>query len=263
VSRTLAPSSQGRATGAVLGALLGFLAVELNLAALVSYHGDTAFLVAAGGVLGLLLWPTRLRLPLVLVTGGLAALWLLVAFAPVSAWLAEGLPRRDPLRKGDAVFVFSSRLQKDGEPATEALSRLLHGVGLVAGGRAPRLILSEQPRSRPYAPVAREWLRRLKVDAELLTVGPVLNTRDEAKLVGEMVRLRGWRTIIVVTSPTHSRRACLALEREGVDVVSLPSVETRFDLETLDRPGERLMAFGALTHERLGLLYYRFKGWVR
>lgn len=263
MSPGLASSSRGRLVGAALGALLGFLAVELNLAALVSYHGDTAFVVAVGAVLGLLLWTTRRGALLAWATVGLGLAWLLVAFAPVSAWLAEGLPRRDPPRKGDAVFVFSSRLQKDGEPTTEALSRLLHGVGLVAGGQAPRLILSEQPRSRPYAPVAREWLRRLKVDAELLTVGPVLNTRDEAKLVGEMFRVRGWHTLLVVTSPTHSRRACLALEREGVDVVSLPSVETRFDLETLDRPGERLMAFGALTHERLGLLYYRFKGWVR
>ena len=92
---------------------------------------------------------------------------------------------------------------------------------------------------------------------------PVTNTRDEAKLVAEMFRLEGWRTVIVVTSPTHSRRASASLEREGLDVVSSPSVETRFDLETLDRPGERLMAFGALTHERLGLLWYRFKGWVR
>jgi uncharacterized SAM-binding protein YcdF (DUF218 family) len=66
-----------------------------------------------------------------------------------------------------------------------------------------------------------------------------------------------------VTSPTHSRRAALALEREGVDVVSSPCRETRFDLETLDRPGERLMAFGSLIHERLGLLYYRWRGWVR
>jgi uncharacterized SAM-binding protein YcdF (DUF218 family) len=153
-------------------------------------------------------------------------------------------------------------LQRDGEPTTEALSRLLHGVGLVADGHAPRLVLSEQPRMPAYAPVARQWLRTLKVQAELLTVGPVTNSREEARLVGEMFRQRGWRTILAVTSPTHSRRACLALEHEGLDVVSSPSVETRFDLETLDRPGERLMAFGALTHERLGLLWYRFKGWV-
>jgi uncharacterized SAM-binding protein YcdF (DUF218 family) len=263
VRLTGAPWARGRATGAAVGALLGFLAVELNVAALVSFGGDTAFLVVAGAIAGMLLWPTPLRGLFWAATAAAALAWLLVAFGPVSARLADGLPRRDPLRKGDAVFVLGSRLQRDGEPTTEALSRLLHGVGLVAGGQAPRLILSEQPEMRAYAPVAREWLGQLKVDTELLTVGPVRSTRDEAKLVGEMFRLRGWHTLLVVTSPTHSRRACLALEHEGLDVVSSPSVETRFDLETLDRPGERLMAFGALTHERLGLLWYRFKGWVR
>jgi uncharacterized SAM-binding protein YcdF (DUF218 family) len=263
VSPTFASSSQGRLVGAALGAFLGLLALELNLGALVSFRGDAAFLVALGGVVGFLVWPTRLRVPLAFATGGLALVWLLVAFGPVSPWLAKGLPRRDPLRKADAVFVLGSRLQKDGDPTAEALSRLLHGVGLVAEGHAPRLIVSEQPRLRPYAPVAREWMRRFEVEGEVLTVGPVLNTRDEAKLVAEMFRLRGWRTLIVVTSPTHSRRACLALDHEGVEVVSSPSVETRFDLETLDRPGERLMAFGALTHERLGLVYYRWRGWIR
>jgi uncharacterized SAM-binding protein YcdF (DUF218 family) len=263
VSRPGAPWAEVRATGAALGALLGFLALELNVPGLVSFGGDAAFLVVAGALLGMLAWPTRVRglLAAALVVASLG--WVLVAFGPVSAWLAEGLPRRDPLRNADAVYVLSSRLQQDGEPTTEAQSRLLHGVGLVSSGHAPRLIVSEQPRMRPYAPVAREWLARLKVDTELLTVGPVTNTRDEARLVGEMFRLRGWRTLLLVTSPTHSRRAGAAFEREGLDVVSSPSVETRFDLETLDRPGERLLAFGALTHERLGLLFYRWKGWAK
>ncbi|HEY6555407.1 MAG TPA: hypothetical protein VI669_18770, partial [Vicinamibacteria bacterium] len=105
-----ASSAQGRATGAVLGALLGFLAIELNLAGLVSFGGDTAFLVVAGALVGLVLWPTRLRGFLAVTTAGAALAFLLVAFGPVSAWLAAGLPRRDPLRTADAVFVLSSRL---------------------------------------------------------------------------------------------------------------------------------------------------------
>ena len=153
MSRTGAPWAEGRATGAALGALLGFLALELNVPGLVSFSGDVAFLVVAGAFLGMLVWPTRAR-GLLAATLAVASLgWVLVAFGPVSAWLAEGLPRRDPLRSADAVFVLSSRLQRDGEPTTEALSRLLHGVGLVSSGHAPRLILSEQPRMKPYAPV--------------------------------------------------------------------------------------------------------------
>jgi hypothetical protein len=39
-------------------------------------------------------------------------------------------------------------------------------------------------------------------------------------------------------------------------------VETRFDLDTLERPEERLEAFGSLVHEQLGLLLYRQRGWI-
>ena len=94
-------------------------------------------------------------------------------------------------------------------------------------------------------------------------MGPVTSTRDEAVLLGRLFRERGLHTLIVVTSPVHSRRACLTIEHEGIDVVSSPSIETRYDLETLDRPGERLMAFGAVAHERLGLAVYRWRGWIR
>jgi hypothetical protein len=39
-------------------------------------------------------------------------------------------------------------------------------------------------------------------------------------------------------------------------------METRFDLETLDRADDRLIAFGSLIHERVGLWVYRRRGWI-
>jgi uncharacterized SAM-binding protein YcdF (DUF218 family) len=105
-------------------------------------------------------------------------------------------------------------------------------------------------------------MARLRLEGDVLSVGPVRSTRDEALAVAALCRERGWRRVLVVTSPTHSRRASLALEREGVVAVSSPSVETRFDLETLDRPAERLKAFGSLTHECVGLWIYGRRGWL-
>jgi hypothetical protein len=49
---------------------------------------------------------------------------------------------------------------------------------------------------------------------------------------------------------------------EGATIVSTPSAETRFDLETLDTWGDRLAAFGSVMHERLGLWMYARRGWV-
>jgi hypothetical protein len=51
-----------------------------------------------------------------------------------------------------------------------------------------------------------------------------------------------------------------------VNVISVPSVETTFDYENLGAEvhgDDRVRAFGPLLHERVGLLYYRYKGWIR
>jgi uncharacterized SAM-binding protein YcdF (DUF218 family) len=211
----------------------------------------------------MLAWATRGRWLFGAATAALALGWCLVAFTPLSLWLVADLARVDPLEQADGVFVFSSRLQGDGEPTTVALSRLNHGIELIGQGLAPRLILSELPPPSPsYAAYARASLGRLGLQAELLTVGPVRNTRDEAVAVARLCRQRSWSKLLVVTSPYHSLRASAAVEHEGLRVVASPAIETRFDVQSLDRPGERLEAFGALIHEHVGIWVYQRRGWL-
>lgn len=251
------------AVGFAVGGLIGLLALELDLATLVSYWESRAPLAVVVALACALLWRTRLKALLVLVAAGLSALWLAVAFTPLCARLADGLVRRDQVEPADAVFVFGSSLQLDGDPMPEAMSRLLHALELLSEGQAPRLVLSELPSPKAsYAPVARTLMRRLHLEREVIGVGPVTNTRDEAVAVGALVRQQGWKRLLAVTSPAHTRRACAALEREGVAVLSSPAVETRFDLERLERPDDRLRAFGTILHERVGLWVYGRRGWI-
>jgi uncharacterized SAM-binding protein YcdF (DUF218 family) len=249
--------------GLALAGAAALLARDLDLPTLVSYWYDRTPLVAAATLLLFLLWLTRLRAVVVAGTAALALLWLVVAFTPLTRLLADGLVRRDPVRDADAVFVLATDLQDDGELTTPAMSRLLHGLELLADGRAPRLVLSELREPRPrYAVPARELIAHLKVPGELLTVGPVDNTHDEALAVARLFRERKLRRVLLVTSPTHSRRAAAAFEHERLEVISSPSVETRFDLERLTKPDDRMFAFGSIVHERLGLLVYRWRGWI-
>jgi uncharacterized SAM-binding protein YcdF (DUF218 family) len=163
----------------------------------------------------------------------------------------------------DAVFVFASRVQEDGDPTSDAMSRLLKGVELVAAGHAPRLVVSEvPPPAGAYAPLARAWLSAFAGRGEVVSVGRIRNTRDEAVAVARLFRERGWSRVLAVTSPTHTRRAAAALEKEGLRVFAVPSAETRFDLERLHWPGDRREAFAAIAHERVGLLVYRRRGWI-
>jgi uncharacterized SAM-binding protein YcdF (DUF218 family) len=177
--------------------------------------------------------------------------------------MREGLVRRDAVEDADAVFVFASRIQSDGEPTTDAMSRLLKGVELVAEGRAPFLVVSEvPPPPHAHAALARAWLATFAHRGEVLEIGDVSNTHDEAVALARLARERGLRRILAVTSPTHTRRASATLEKQGLVAISVPSVETDFDLETLVAPGDRRRAFSAIAHERVGLVVYHQRGWI-
>ena len=94
-------------------------------------------------------------------------------------------------------------------------------------------------------------------------MGPAGTTRTEAVLAAALCREKGWRRLLLVTSPAHSMRACAAVEREGVEVICSPAPETEYDLQTLERPMERFAAFRAMLHERLGLWLYERRGWLK
>ena len=102
----------------------------------------------------------------------------------------------------------------------------------------------------------------LHLEAEIFSVGPVRRTREEGVAVAALCRERGWHRVLLVTSPLHSRRGAASLEHEGIEVLSSPASETLYDLERLDRPRERLVAFGEALHERVGLWYYERRGWT-
>jgi len=252
------------AIGACFGLVAGLLARDLDLTSLVSFWGDQSFLLPVGAAIGALCGISRLRKARYGVTMGLAALWLLVAYGPLSSLLLRGLVRSDTLRPADAVLVLGTRMQTDGDPTASQLSRLFHGLELVKDGLAPRLIITELP--PPFAsqrPFAQQMLDRFRPEVELVDLAPTLNTHDEGVLAAAYLKQRGLNRVIVVSSPTHTFRGAAVLEAQGLEVMASPARETRFDLQTLDRPEERLLSFGAIIHEHLGTFVYRRRGWIR
>ena len=251
------------AFGAVVGLLAALLARDLDLTSLVSFWGDRHILLPLGAMVGGLCANTRLRKPFYAASGGIALLWIAVAYGPVSRMLLTGLVRSDALRPADAVLVLGTRMQTDGDPTAAQMSRLFRGLELVKDGLAPRLMITELP--SPYArqrPFAESMLARFKPEVELVDLGITRDTHDEAVAAADYLKKRGLRRIIVTSSPTHTFRGAALLEAQGLEVMATPARETRFDLETLDRADERLLSFGATIHERLGILVYRQRGWI-
>jgi uncharacterized SAM-binding protein YcdF (DUF218 family) len=205
-------------------------------------------------------WLRRLFLAVTIV---ISLVFGFVALTPVSSVLAAQLIRTDPLAPCDALVVLSSSVPLDGRLAERALDRHLSGLEYFRQGWAPVLIRTTLPAGAPSADGdARELARLLERDVPMLFAGPALTTREEAVAVRRLCEEKGWSRILLVTSPTHSRRAAATFEKTGLIVVSQPCVDRKFALDHLTNPTIRLRVFYNWLYETAARLKYRRNGWL-
>jgi uncharacterized SAM-binding protein YcdF (DUF218 family) len=165
-----------------------------------------------------------------------SALILLCLLAwPLLAWAAaKGLSVRVPLDgRADAIVMLSgSEVYRE---RAECAARLFKA------GSAPRIVLTndtepggwsqERGRTMLFVERARDALMRAGVPPEAVEVvpGSVSSTYDEAPTLRDNARARGWRSLVVVTSGYHSRRAWWTLRRvfaaSGVELGLEPVAE--------------------------------------
>ena len=137
---------------------------------------------------------------------------------PVAAWLAaRALIVNLELPRADAIMVLS------GAPSYVERARV--AARLFREGRAPRVILtndnlrggwsSEQQRNPFFVERMQEELIRLGVPPERIEVLPetVGSTYEEAMQLRMYASARGLRSVILVTSPYHTRRAAWTFNR--------------------------------------------------
>jgi uncharacterized SAM-binding protein YcdF (DUF218 family) len=159
--------------------------------------------------------PTR-RSPL------LAAAAALLAVALALPLLAVLLVAADPLAPADAAVALAGDL---GERAQAA-------AALVRQGYAPRLIISDMqagPDGQLFSPAHRELARAAGVPEDRLYPADRVarSTYTELGAIRDLARRQGWRTLIVVTSPQHTRRTRIIADAvfrgSGVRVIVRPS----------------------------------------
>jgi len=190
-----------------------------------------------------------------------AAAMIAVAWAahrPALRLVGQALVVEDALAPADAVVVVAG-----GTPSRESAAADLYNRGL-----APLVVLSNDftpdrvrrliavgARRLDFQGEARLVLHAQGVpqDAVVLLAVPVKTTEAELRVVAESARTRGWRRVILVTSPQHSRRVKLVWARESSGRVEGLVALARED----DFPGDgwwrkRRQAEGIL-HEYLGL----------
>jgi uncharacterized SAM-binding protein YcdF (DUF218 family) len=129
----------------------------------------------------------------------LAGLLGLGLFAAITARLFVW-PATDPPRRADAVLVFAGGR---GERLREGTRRVQEGV-------APVLVVSDG--GVPGSRFARACRQQLGIRVVCVTPRES-STRAEARVFAELAEREGWRSVAMVTSSYHVRRASLLLGR--------------------------------------------------
>ena len=115
--------------------------------------------------------------------------------------------------------------------------RIQKGIQLYKDGFAPTLVVTGGmliAPDRTQADYLAEVARRAGVpETAIVREGRANSTWEDATFTLELARQRGWRRVLLVTSDWHSRRAVMVFRRvygeAGIEVISVPSVEWRFD----------------------------------
>jgi uncharacterized SAM-binding protein YcdF (DUF218 family) len=181
-----------------------------------------------------------------------------VAHGPALRLIGRALVVEDPVAKADAIVVVAG-----GTPSREDAAAALFREGL-----APDVVLSNPltpdrvrqlitmgARRLDYQGESRLVLEQRGVPAQAIVAlpQPVKTTEAELKVVGELARSRGWRRVILVTSPQHSRRVKLVWSRQApADIQSIVRIAQDDDSLDGDWWRQRRAAEGVL-HEYLGL----------
>jgi uncharacterized SAM-binding protein YcdF (DUF218 family) len=231
--------------------------------------------------LALILGGKRRRASLIV---GLSGLLLLLLFSSgrMAVYLGRALEEGavNSLKPGvtyDVVIVLSGMVEGDaveahGQPAyNDNVERILMAFDLLRTGRARSVLLSggsgRMDGSGPVeADVLAAQLEAWGIDrARIVEERQSRNTLENAVESAKVVRERGWKTLLLVTSAFHMPRAAGCFAATGLSVDTLP-----VDFRTSRRPPEgwfpRVGALDTSTgalREFAGRLVYRISGYTR
>ncbi len=147
----------------------------------------------------------------------------------VLSWQINRLGSRDRAEPADVIVILGARVEADGSPSSDLLSRTYHAMDLYNAGLAPAVICAGGAggdRLAAGAVACRFAVQELGLPAERAWVvqdSDAWTTGDEATVVTDLMRSNGWQSAIVVSHPLHLYRARWLFRRAGVDVLTSPT----------------------------------------
>jgi uncharacterized SAM-binding protein YcdF (DUF218 family) len=189
---------------------------------------------------------------------------LIVLFTPCANTLSRLLIVAESLGPSDVIVVLGGGVNRDGSLSEISLRRVWYGVRLFKHGYAPLLLFSTGVTSDLN--VVSE-ARRMADAALDMGVPPAMifleerstRTAENAVEVAKILRAQRSGAVLLVTHPTHMRRAVAAFRRVGVVVRPAPTDGNEINARG---PAGRGMLFFKVAYEYAAWALYWWKGWV-
>jgi uncharacterized SAM-binding protein YcdF (DUF218 family) len=188
---------------------------------------------------------------------------LMIAFTPLTQFMLRPLTIQEEIKDADLVVVLGGGVDQGRYLTLRSSHRMVRGIQLYFEGRAKKILFSGGIVGRATvseASVMNQEARRLRVPPEdILLEKKSKNTHDQAIEVKKIAEPLQMKSILLVTSFSHMKRALMAFEQLGFKVY--PAFADPYERYT-DKPLVRLTLFPKLVHEYGGILYYRVRGWI-
>jgi uncharacterized SAM-binding protein YcdF (DUF218 family) len=186
-----------------------------------------------------------------------------IAFTPVTGYLLKPLAMKEEIRQVDAIVVLGGGVNKGRYLTPESSRRLVRGVQLYHEGKAQKIIFSggfSQKAGVAEGTVLAQEARRMQIPSEnILIEKNSRRTHEQAVETKKITDPLRWKSVILVTSYIHMKRALFCFEQAGFKVYPAPADPLE---RYADGPLERLDLFGKIIHEYGAMIYYRIKGWI-
>lgn len=193
----------------------------------------------------------------------LSLVYTLVFFSPLLWFLAAPLKIVEQPQKADAIVVFAGGVGESGKAGQGYEERVRRAVELYEKGYANYVIFSSG-----YTFVFREpeVMKALAVSLgvpkkNIFLETKASNTYENIRNTTEILNQWDWRSILLVSSPYHMRRASMVFNKYApqIDVIKSPIEKSQFYARH-----RRVLPvqIRGIFHEYLAILYYYLKGWL-
>jgi uncharacterized SAM-binding protein YcdF (DUF218 family)/glycosyltransferase involved in cell wall biosynthesis len=189
--------------------------------------------------------------------------YLLLFYSPFIWNIAEPLRVSDAPRRADAIVVFAGGVGESGVAGGGYQERVRHAVELYRGGYAPRLIFSSGfVFTFQEAEVMRDLAIALGVPASTITLEQrAASTLENVVHVRDILQQDDARTILLVSSPYHMRRAVLTWRRQvpTIDVAATPVPASQYYAHGR---GANIEQIRGILWEYAAVAAYWWRGWL-